>query len=288
MKITIQYFDGCPHWKLADERVQSVLRGLARDDVSLAHQLIDSPEDATRFGFHGSPTILIDGRDAFATGAQQIGRLTNLMQLTVDTSYWTRYRSSTQNPDLGGTFPPAVPGLLNGKFPAIPRNNADVTGPADHLQAIANTAGFHFGYIEQGGSSLYPTLAQQVTNPEVLRILLSIGPTETSHFQTWHDKAGNAKVRTGPTNGLVFPDLNASGSPDTQTNLIMPEPTVFIRGLPAVSIIRPTLVEGSGAAVATVKSFAADGLFIGQSPQFVPLLLGMAEQADEARRGFLR
>jgi hypothetical protein len=179
-----------------------------------------------------------------ATGAQQIGRLTNLMQLTVDTSYWTRYRSSTQNPDLGGTFPQAVPGLFNGKFPAIPRNNADVTGPPDHLQAIANTAGFHFGYIEQGGSSLYPTLAQQVTNPEVLRILLSIGPTETSHFQTWHDKAGNAKVLTDPTNGLQFPDLNASGSPDTQTNLIMPEPTVFLRGLPAVSIIRPTQVDG--------------------------------------------
>jgi hypothetical protein len=223
-----------------------------------------------------------------ATGAQQIGRLTNLMQLTVDTSWWTRYRSSTQNPDLGGTFPQAIPGLFNGKFPAIPRNNADVTGPADHLQAIANTAGFHFGYIEQGGSSLYPTLAQQVTNPEVLRILLSIGPTETSHFQTWHDKAGNAKVLTDPTNGLQFPDLNASGSPDTQTNLIMPEPTVFLRGLPAVSIIRPTQVDGVGGAVATVRSFVADGLFIGQSPQFVPLLLAMAEQADEARRGFLR
>jgi hypothetical protein len=73
MKITIQYFDGCPHWKLAEARVQSVLRGMARDDVSLEHQLIDSPQAATRFGFHGSPTILIDGRDAFATGAEQIG-----------------------------------------------------------------------------------------------------------------------------------------------------------------------------------------------------------------------
>jgi hypothetical protein len=224
------------------------------------------------------------------TGAQQIGRLTNLMQLTVDTSWWTRYRSRTQNPDLGGSFPQAVPGLATGKFPAIPRSNDDLNGstassPTDHLQAIANTAGFHFGYIEQGGTSLYPTLAQQVSNPEVLRILLSIGLTETMHFQTWHDKAGNAKVLTDPTNGLQFPDLNASGSEDTQTNLIMPEPTVFLNThLPKVSIIRPTLVDGSGGAVATVKSFIADGLFIGQSPKFFDRLGELAMLADGARR----
>src|SRR5437763_13009326 len=61
-----------------------------------------------------------------ATGAQQIGRLTNLMELTVDTTWWTRYRSSTKNPDLGDTFPPAVPGLAKGSFPAIPRNDEDL------------------------------------------------------------------------------------------------------------------------------------------------------------------
>ena len=220
-----------------------------------------------------------------ATGAQQIGRLTNLMQLTVDTSYWTRYRSRTQNPDFGDTFPPAIPGLSAGKFPAIPRNDNDLA-PANHIQAIANTAGFHFGYIEQGGSSLYPTLAQGVTNLEVLRILLSIGPTETSHFQTWHDKAGNAPALTDPTNGLVFPDLNAPHSEDLQTNLIMPEPTIFLsRKFPAVSIIRPTQIAGSGGAVATIKSFTADGLFIGQSQEFFALLQQLAESADAARRG---
>src|SRR5437764_11524777 len=139
------------------------------------------------------------------------------MQLTVYTTWWTRYRSRTKTPDFGDTFPPAVPGLLKGQFPAIPRNDGDLQGfiPGTpptipkHLQAIANTAGFHFGSIEQGGSSLYPSLAQRVSNPEVLRILLSIGPTETAHFQTWHDKAGNAPPLTDPTNGLVFPDLNA-------------------------------------------------------------------------------
>ncbi len=219
-----------------------------------------------------------------ATGAQQIGRLTNLMQLTVDTSWWTRYRSRTQNPDLGGTFAQAIPGLSKGQFPAIPRHDGDLV-PDNHIQAIANTAAFHFGFIEQGGSSLYPTLAQGVTNLEVLRILLSIGPTETSHFQTWHDKAGNAKVLTDPTNGLVFPDLNASGGEDTQTNLIMPEPTIFLnRKFPPISIIRPTGIAGVGSAVATIKAFTDDGLFIGQSKEFFALLQQLAQQADAARR----
>jgi len=220
-----------------------------------------------------------------ATGAQQIGRLTNLMQLTVDTTWWTRYRSRTKNPDFGDTFAQAIPGLSKGQFPAIPRNDGDLS-PNDHIQAIANTAGFHFGFIEQGGTSLYPSLAQGVTNLEVLRILLSIGPTETAHFQTWHDKAGNAPALTDPTNGLVFPDLNASGGEETQTNLIMPEPTIFLsRKFPAVSIIRPTEIAGSGGAVGTVKSWTADGLFIGQSQEFLAVLGQLAEQADNARRG---
>ncbi len=223
-----------------------------------------------------------------ATGAQHIGRLTNLMQLTVDTSWWTRLRSRTKNPDFGDTFPQAIPSLSTGKFPAIPRHDGDLS-PNDHIQAIANTAGFHFGFIEQGGSSLYPTLAQGATNLEVLRVLLSIGPVETSHFQTWHDKAGNAPALTDPTNGLVFPNLNASpfGGEDFQTNLIMPEPTVFLsRKFPAVSIIRPTQIAESGGAVATVKAWTADGLFIGQSQEFLALINKLAVQADAARRGF--
>jgi hypothetical protein len=219
-----------------------------------------------------------------ATGAQNIGRLTNLMQLTVDTSYWTKYRSRTQNPDFGDTFPPAVPGLLKGKFPAIPRHDSDLA-PAKHIQAIANTAGFHFAFIEQGGTSLYPSLAQRVSSPEVLRILLSIGPTETAHFQTWHDKAGNAPALTDPTNGLVFPDLNSPpfGGENFQTNLIMPEPTIFLsRKFPPVSIIRPT--ETQGAAMGAVKALTDDGLFIGQSKEFFALLHQLAQEADAAQR----
>src|SRR5207248_7499072 len=189
--------------------------------------------------------------------------------------------------DLGNSFPPAVPGLLRGRFPAIPRSNADLR-PKRHLQAIANTAGFHFATIEQGGTSLYPSLAQWVSDPEVLRVLLSIGPTETMHFQTWMDKAGNAPAVTDPTNGLVFPDLNSPpfGGEDFQTNLIMPEPTAFLnRKFPVCSIIRPTQIAGSGGAVATFKSFTTDGLFIGQPPEFFAILHDLAVQADAARRG---
>jgi Ferritin-like domain len=218
-----------------------------------------------------------------ATGARQIGRLTNLMQLTVDTSWWTRYRVSAKNPDFGDTFAQAIPDLFHGQFPAIPRNNGDLN-PPKHLQAIANTAGFHFGFIEQGGTSLYPSLAQRVTDPEVLRILLSIGPTEAMHFQTWHDKAGNAPPLTDPTNGLTFPNLNAPpfGGQRFQTNLIMPEPAIFLRRtFPIVSIIRPT--KTSGAAMAALNALTADGLFIGQTPAFFAFLRQLAHAADQAR-----
>ena len=178
-----------------------------------------------------------------------------------------------------------MPGLVKGQmFPAIPRTDADLK-PAKHLQAIANTAGFHFATIEQGGTSLYPSLAQRVSDPEVLRVVLSIGPTEAMHFQTWSDKAGNAPPLTDPTNGLVFPDLNKPpfGGQDFQTNLIMPEPTNFLsRKVPVVSIVRPT--ETKGVAMSVVKFLTAMGLFIGQSPAFFATLTALAQQADAARR----
>jgi hypothetical protein len=216
-----------------------------------------------------------------ATGARRIGRLTNLMELTVDTSWWTRYRSPSQNPDLGDTLPQAVPDLAVGSHPAIPRSNHDLT-PRKHLQAIANTAAFHFGTIEQGGSSLYASLAQRVTSPQVLRILLSIGPTETMHFQTWQDKAGNAPPLTDPTTGLTFPDLSGGGEL-YKANLIMPEPTKFLdRKFPVCSIIRPSQTEG--AAVGAAKSLVAMGLFKGQSPEFFAAVTALAQAADAAQR----
>ena len=264
-------------------------------DSDMPQYIHDNTEDEfTHFTFinaylksKGADTVNLDEfrtlPSSKATGAQQIGRLTNLMQLTVDTSYWTRYRSHAKNPDFGDTFPQAIPDLHKGKFPAIPRSDADLT-PGDHIQAIANTAGFHFAFIEGGGTSLYPSLAQRVSSPEVLRILLAIGPTETAHFQTWHDKAGNYKRLTDPTNGLRFPELNTAAlGEDFQTNLIMPEPCPFLsRKFPAVSVIRPT--ETRGAAMGAAKALTADGLFIGQPKHFFELLRDLAEDADEASR----
>src|SRR5229473_3009308 len=231
-----------------------------------------------------------------ATGANQILRLTDLTKLTVDTTWWTRYRSRTGNPDLGDTFAPAVPSLIVGTHPGIPRTDDDLNDP-NFLQAIANTAGFHFANIEVGGASMYPGLAQRVSSVEVLRILLSIGGTEIAHFQTWHDKAGNA---IPSPNGVpiidpvtkvpvLFPDLTSAAVPpvgeDLQSNLIMPEPTVFIKGLPACSIIRPTATKG--AAAGAVASLAADGLFIGQSSAFFEFMNGLAADADNAKRGIM-
>lgn len=224
-----------------------------------------------------------------ATGAQQIGRLTNLMQLSVDTTWWTRYRSSTGNPDLGDTFPQAVPTMAVGQHPAIPRTDDDLTDP-NFLQAIANTAGFHFATIEQGGTSLYAKVAQRVTSVDVLRVVLSIGGTEIAHFQTWSDKAGNAPPLTAvdPVTGVsvTFPDLNSPpfGGEKFQTNLIMPEPTAFLsRSLPACSIIRPTATQG--AAMGALAGLTADGLFIGQSTEFFHFMRELATQADNAKRG---
>ena len=224
-----------------------------------------------------------------ATGANQIPRLTDLRKLTVDTTWWTRYRSRTGNPDLGDTFAPAVPSLIVGTHPGIPRTDDDLNDP-NFLQAIANTAGFHFANIEVGGASMYPGLAQRVTNVEVLRILLSIGGTEIAHFPTWHDKAGNAipliDVKDTVTGfSVTFPDLTQdSVGEDLKSNLIMPEPTAFLsRKLPVCSIIRPTATNG--AATAALQGFANMNVFAGQSKAFFAFVTRLAQEADDAKRG---
>jgi hypothetical protein len=227
-----------------------------------------------------------------ATGSTGIGRLTNLLNLNVDTSWYVRYRSET-NPDLGATFPQAI--KLKG-VPAIPRTDADfgttdptfnVPGNA-HIQAIANVAAFHFGYIEQGGSSLYGSLIQKATDLEVVKILFGIGGDEVAHFLEWVDFSGNAVQApvapfTDAVSGLTFPNFFNPLNPLIQPSLIFPVPTEFKRNLPPVSIIRP-LTDKFGGAVATIKSFTADGLFIGQSQQFFKTVLAMAAEADAAVR----
>ena len=155
-----------------------------------------------------------------ASGAQQIGRLTDLISVNVDTSWYLRYRSS-HNPDFNFDFPQFI--NISSR-PAIPPT--DLPSGSDEIQAIANTAAFHFAAIEQGGTSLYAALALNVTNPTVLRILLSIGGAEVNHFAIWHDKAGNAPAVTIPgSGGVSFPDLeDFVGNEAKQNNLIMPEP----------------------------------------------------------------
>ncbi len=242
----------------------------------------------------GADTVNLDAfrtlPSSQATGSNKgLGRIINLTQLTVHTDWWTRYRSRNGNPDLGNTFRNAIPTLAVGHHTAIPRTDSDVSH-AKFLQAVANTAGFHFPWIEQGGTSLYAELAQRASNAEVLRILLSIGGTEICHFQTWHDKAGNAPPLQNvidPVTGVsvTFPDLNSPpfGGENFQTNLIMPEPTVFLsRQFPPCSIIRPT--ETKGAAMGAAKALTGDGLFIGQSAQFMQMLQDLASDADNAQR----
>jgi Ferritin-like domain len=223
-----------------------------------------------------------------ATGSSGILRLTNLTQLTVDTSWWTRYRIDNHNPDLDPnfTFPQAVPTLGINQHTAIPRTDADTSEP-NFLQAIANTAAFHFATIEQGGNSLYPSMALRATHTEVLRILISIGPTETMHFQTWSDKAGNAPPLTAvdPVTGVsvTFPDL-AVDDETLNKSLIMPEPCPFLDpSLPICSIIRPTKTEG--VAMGVVQFLTDMGLFIGQSQAFFAFMTELARLADHARAG---
>jgi hypothetical protein len=280
---------------------------LAMLDTDMAQYIHDNTDDEiTHHQFlnaylvaHGEapanlePFRTLMGSTATGVNTALIGhRLTNLTQLTVDTSWWTRYRDDSHNPDLdpNHVFPQAVPTLAVNQHTAIPRTNADTSDPT-FLQAIANTAGFHFPTIEQGGTSLYPSLAQRATHSEVLRILISIGPTETMHFQTWSDKAGNAPPLTDvidPVTGVsvTFPDLNSPpfGGELFQTNLIMPEPCPFLDpSLPIVSIIRPTKTDGI--AMGALTFLTNMGLFIGQSPAFFAYMTQLAQAADHTHHG---
>lgn len=285
------------------------IAALSNLDGDMAQYIADNTDDELSHAAFLNAYLISKGEepvdlDAFrtlpssqATGAKDIGRLTNLLKLNVDLSWYTRYRSS-KNPDFGVN--------LRGPFtikeqPAIPLNDSDTppnqgqpvpptTPQESRMQAIANTAGFHFAFIEQGGASLYPTLIFKATDPEVLRILVSIGGVEIDHFGLWHDKAGNAVAQplagvVDPETGLTFPDLNARNSELDQTNLILPEPCEFIsKNLPACSVIRPTSTK-EGGAVATIKAFTDDLLFLGQSPAFFHLVNKLAVEADSVRRG---
>src|SRR5258706_6733932 len=221
-------------------------------------------------------------------------RLTSLMHLTVDTSFYFRYRSAF-NQDYGANFPQIVD-LVN--VPGIP--NSDLPPPTDPnngfmVQFIANTAGFHFASIEQGGASLYQSFLPKATGPEVIKIVGAIGGTEIQHYQTWTDKVANAPALTDNNGNIVFPQLPAApdlpNPPDgtdnaaaNDTNQIFATPCEFIDpNLPLCSVIRPVSTK-QGGAKATVLCFKDDGLFIGQGQDFLNRLNELTEEADEARR----
>ena len=307
---------GNPPYKLALQNLDSDMPQYITDnnDDELSHAAFLN----AYLSSHGAEAVNLDrfrhlpGSTATGVDKQKIGkRLTNLLNLNVDLSWYTRYRSE-ENPDLGAIFRGPF-NILN--EPAIPLNDTDTPpttvvpspsipagSPAQRIQAIANTAGFHFAFIEQGGTSLYPTLALKATSDEVLRILLSIGGVEIDHFSLWHDKAGNAVSQPlagviDPENpsGAMFPDLNDPATLArlnlqlelTQTNKILPEPCDFLfkEALPPCSVIRPTSTA-LGGAVATVQSFTADGLFNGQPESFFDFAMQLATAADNAQRQF--
>ena len=260
------------------------------DDEITHHRFLNAylvSKGAAPANLGGFRTLM--GSTATGVNPNRVGkRLTNLTQLTLDTSWWTRYRDDRFNPDLdpNHVFPQAVPSLHHGQHTAIPRTDNDLNNPK-FVQAMANTAAFHFPTIEQGGNSLYPSMAQRATSVEVLRILISIGPTETMHFQTWSDKAGNAPPLTAvdPVTGVsvTFPDLEVDNEL-LNKSLIMPEPCPFLsENLPPCSIIRPTKTQG--VAMGALKFLTDMGLFIGQSPAFFSYMTRLAQQADAARRG---
>src|SRR5271156_3349251 len=185
-------------------------------------------------------------------GAQNIGRLTSLTNLTVDTSYYERYRS-VGNPDFGDTFPQIV-NITNQA--AIPTSNS-IKG-IDML-SIAQTATFHFAAIEQGGSSLYNSLITKVSNPDVVAILASIGPTEVFHFAIFQTALEGIRSLEH-TNGPDFPDIVNNPNKGQVT----PHPCTFLApSFPLCSVIRPRNTNTAGAAAAATGG-VKNGFFLGE------------------------
>ncbi len=221
-----------------------------------------------------------------ATGSDKTAkRLTSLMHLTVDTSWYNKYRS-TGNPDFGDTFPQLVD-LVN--VPTIPET--DLAVGSDAIQFIANAAAFHFAAFEQAGMSVYDSFLPKATSREVIKILAAIGGSEVMHFQIWHDKAGNAPPVPANTGALfpqlpIAPDQTPNGidpAAPQDTNQVMPRPCKFIStSLPLCSVVRPSSTQHAGA-LAAAKAIAGSGLFQGQSPAFFDLVLSLAAAADKAR-----
>jgi len=253
------------------------------DDENSHHMLINAFLKAI-----GEEPVNFDGfrtiHSPVVPGATSTPNLTNLTDLTVDTSWYPRYRSN-QNPDFGADFDQLV--TIKNR-PEIPTATG-ITG--DAMQAIADAALFHFVTIEQGGASLYPTLALKVTNVDVLRILVSIGPVEAFHFSTFEGSLESLPPLSVPATAtslaMVFPDLkdNHTETPDNLDSAgVMPDPCAFLRhDLPECSVVRPTSTAKAGA-LAAATALTNSGLFKGQTQGFHKKLFDLANAADRAQR----
>jgi hypothetical protein len=226
-------------------------------------------------------------RGSWSTSAQRVGRLTNLKHLDIDTTWYVRYRQ-IEDPGFKWSSPKAM-GIVNRQ--AIPRSDADFEGPS-HIQAIANTAAFHFGYIEYLVSSLYATFSYKLRRAKVLKIALGIGGSEIAHFLSWVDFAGSA-VQWPPfqSDNLPSPMDGCDLSLTTNAKVVDPSecpglnfpipPDVTGEFLTDCAALSP-LETRFGGAVNTINNFSQNGLFVGQSPEFLRTLLQMAVEADSA------
>jgi len=262
-------------------------RALKRIDRSLIRYICDDRDDershaalinAFLISIGDDPVSLDDFRvleGSYARGADQnVLRVTNLSNLVVDTSWFNRYRG-IGNPDFGDEFDQLV--FIDGQD-TIPTGN-----PMSKLefQIAAHSAAFHFAAIEQGGGSLYSSLIGKITNPAVLQILASIGPTEIYHFSAFH-KSLEGIFRI-PKSHINFPNLRRDRN---LSEAIFPEPCTFIdENLPLCSVIRPTSTANAGA-VAAATGLVQSGLFNGQSEDFFNAVTSLAIDADAASRQF--
>jgi hypothetical protein len=206
------------------------------------------------------------------TGLQQIGRLTNLTKLSIDTSYYNRYRG-TGNPDFGDKFP-QIATIID--QPGIPTRNGM---SARKLSGIARVATFHFASIEVGGTSLYDSFLTKVSGKTVLRIVGSIYATEAIHYAIFEDTFGGISAFSNGQGTLEVPDLTEGGH---ESEHVMPKRCTFLRtNLPTCSVIRPSSTELAGASAA-FKALRASNLFLGQSPKFFETLRKLARDADAA------
>ncbi len=262
-----------PAYRRALQRIdRSLIRYICddRDDERSHAQLINAFLVAI-----GETPVNLDPfrtlRSSTATGAESRGRLTNLMALNVDTSWFLRYRSA-QNPDFGASFPQFV--TITGR-PTIPLANGE---SETDVQLAAHCAAFHFAAIEQGGGSLYSSLITKVTSRDVLRILAAIGPTEVYHFSAFHKSLENLPAFSA--RNVTFPSIRDNRD---LAEAIFPEPCSFLDpSFPLCSVIRPTNNENAGA-LAAATGLIQSGLFTGQPQAFVDAVTQLVLGAEEAK-----